>query len=1297
MIPMAEVKFETGAYIFMGGRYWRVLEVDDKAGTALVIADKTVCNRAYHSKSEAVTWEKCALRSWLNGEYYNDTFSDEEKDAITETELDNPDNSEYKTKGGNKTKDKVFLLSIDEAKRLFKDDKDRATGYLWWLRSPGSGPFYAARVYNDGEVYARGYDVYIRNGVRPAFKINLKSEFFKSLIKSESGKSLTVNVPSLIIEDGVVLDILPGIKTVEVPKGVTELGERCFASHKNLEVIRLPESLKKIGNEAFYGCESLQEVECLSGSVSYGKYVFYGCKNLRYTSQMYRNQGKLCDSFANNLNVCTDEDLTWVMMYQKGALWENAISSFVNANNGDKILSSMTDHISQVKSPKKAANSASAFVRANVLILSSSKIEAFCDTLKARKLEAIADELCADPVVAGKIGQNADSDSDERIMSNGAVLYGRVQEYLENGAHIYLGDGYWRVLKVDSNAGTALVVAEKCIAYRAYNTISQEVAWETCDLRSWLNGDYYENTFSDEDRTAISETELDNPDNPEYRTKGGNETKDKVFLLSIEEAKNLFKDDKDRAAGEMWWLRSPGGRCDRAAAVFYSGDIFERGNEVNRYEYVRPALTVNLKSNLFKSLIGIDSEGKEIVNSPAVIIRNGVVVDSHPNVHDVKLPGYVKTIAEGAFKKRVELVSVAWIDKAPKIKTDAFDYCPKLHLPAELYSGAKLPAGLDPYLPDEASVLANVMRLSKRNSDYNFELFNRIIKGYSSELVLAITDELIKQTGDGMIADPEMLLRFAFTYGAVLGKARVEAVSKILKRSKQKFSVDLLMREVENGDPNRIDKFWFYYELSPLVFTSDLEGPYPLSVYLRVVWPIASSYDFGWVDTKNYKKGALDRYEKPSEDDTEFAKSEHENLMQLLSRWKKEIGAEWYAPYAAFANDEELSTLLSELKSWEKDKKRREQIIRVRGAVLLNDTLTAMRYADSLGLLARYAALRGLDADTIRDGIISDFGLDQNGFRSWVLGGRRITAKLEDDLTLSLTDDSGKVLRSVPKKGADPTEYETVNKEYANMKKAIKTTAKARNDKIFADFLSGSERSGSDWKSAYLNNPVLRVLARLIVWDQDGTTFTLDNEGNACDVNGAAYAVTEAPVKVAHPMEMSKEAIEKWQRYYNDRNLRQPFEQVWEPVADASLVKPGRYNDCTVPLYALMNKDKHGIIMEGQSRIKMKDCSAGLKLIAGHKDWINNEFEVTDFTFEKYTRQVNHIVVMLDKATVAGRIRKDDISVAQWLDLFTLAQIMGFIDIASEADAFNVKALLLEYKNTHFADFDPMEQFTLEW
>ena len=45
---------------------------------------------------------------------------------------------------------------------------------------------------------------------------------------------------------------------------------------------------------------------------------------------------------------------------------------------------------------------------------------------------------------------------------------------------------------------------------------------------------------------------------------------------------------------------------------------------------------------------------------------------------------------------------------------------------------------------------------------------------------------------------------------------------------------------------------------------------------------------------------------------------------------------------------------------------------------------------------------------------------------------------------------------------------------------------------------------------------------------------------------------------------------------------------------------------------------------------------------------------------------------------------------------FTLAQITEFTAVAQEAKSTNVLALLMEYKNTHFADFDPMDEFTLE-
>ena len=49
------------------------------------------------------------------------------------------------------------------------------------------------------------------------------------------------------------------------------------------------------------------------------------------------------------------------------------------------------------------------------------------------------------------------------------------------------------------------------------------------------------------------------------------------------------------------------------------------------------------------------------------------------------------------------------------------------------------------------------------------------------------------------------------------------------------------------------------------------------------------------------------------------------------------------------------------------------------------------------------------------------------------------------------------------------------------------------------------------------------------------------------------------------------------------------------------------------------------------------------------------------------------------------------------LSRFTLAQITEFINVAVENNCTNVSAILLDYKNRIFADFDPMDAFSLEW
>ena len=155
---------------------WLVL--DKKENKALMISKYVLFLEKYNDEDSRVTWENCTLRSYLNNDFYNTAFSEEEKRLITNSKIENPDNPEYGTEGGNDTEDYIFLLSIGEAKKYFKTRDDRVAYYgesswYWWLRSPGDSQDFVACVNSDGSVDSSGFFVYYDGGVRPALWLDL--------------------------------------------------------------------------------------------------------------------------------------------------------------------------------------------------------------------------------------------------------------------------------------------------------------------------------------------------------------------------------------------------------------------------------------------------------------------------------------------------------------------------------------------------------------------------------------------------------------------------------------------------------------------------------------------------------------------------------------------------------------------------------------------------------------------------------------------------------------------------------------------------------------------------------------------------------------------------------------------------------------------------------------------------------------------------------------------------------------------------------------------------------------------
>ena len=145
---------------------WYVLE--DDGSKALLLSKYLLAEHTYNDEQEDVTWETCTMRKWLNTEYINLIFSKNEQKSILTTDVVNNNNESYGTNGGNNTKDKLFLLSIDEFKKYYPSGSEATykggSSYFWYLRS--TGPNYAFVDLN-GDFRDNG-DATNANGIRPA-------------------------------------------------------------------------------------------------------------------------------------------------------------------------------------------------------------------------------------------------------------------------------------------------------------------------------------------------------------------------------------------------------------------------------------------------------------------------------------------------------------------------------------------------------------------------------------------------------------------------------------------------------------------------------------------------------------------------------------------------------------------------------------------------------------------------------------------------------------------------------------------------------------------------------------------------------------------------------------------------------------------------------------------------------------------------------------------------------------------------------------------------------------------------
>ncbi len=95
----------------------------------------------------------------------------------------------------------------------------------------------------------------------------------------------------------------------------------------------------------------------------------------------------------------------------------------------------------------------------------------------------------------------------------------------------------WQIL---SDEGDSLLLLSRYVLDDTiYGYWATEITWETSNMRQWLNDDFYNNAFSDDEKELIPTVLLSNP-TIHGMTSSGNDTEDKIFCLSAEEIAEFF-------------------------------------------------------------------------------------------------------------------------------------------------------------------------------------------------------------------------------------------------------------------------------------------------------------------------------------------------------------------------------------------------------------------------------------------------------------------------------------------------------------------------------------------------------------------------------------------------------------------------------------------------------------------------------------------------------------------------------------------------------------------------------------
>lgn len=386
------------------------------------------------------------------------------------------------------------------------------------------------------------------------------------------------------------------LTNIVIPGSVTKIGNYAFSNAESVTSVTISEGVQEVGEYAFYECRALETLNFPSSSLKkIGGFAFESCTKLSFNSfpASIEYYGGYCFCYAPLGDLTIPNGYIGRSAFRQcgtiGTITFGETVKYIGDFAFDGI------NLAQVNYNGSAAQWGA-----------------------IRKGTGNSNLVSAKLVCSGSGTPGAST----AYTPKSVAYFGNY-----NGSDIR-----WQILEI--SGGKALVISEDILEIVRFDSFSRKKTWAESDIRTWLNGDFYNSAFSASQKNSISKTTVSNSKNARYGTGGGSNTEDKIFLLSEDEVRKYYPYEEDAAAkctisaynnsnkdsaivdpnkgltdgayltNSYWWLRGTGMYEYEAEYVDYLGYVHKDGMTFNNtITGVRPVMWVET------SALTIDESG----------------------------------------------------------------------------------------------------------------------------------------------------------------------------------------------------------------------------------------------------------------------------------------------------------------------------------------------------------------------------------------------------------------------------------------------------------------------------------------------------------------------------------------------------------------------------------------------------------------------------------------------------------------------------------------------------------------